>query len=780
MNLNSWSPLEEAFFPKSNFNDQNVKLPYLTVDNFPDLGLLTSLRFLEWVIQNPNGVISLPTGKTPEYFIKWTHYLLKNWKSPKVSSLLEKYNFKTNQKPNLSNLKFVQIDEFYPLDPIQKNSFYDYVKHFYIDGFKLSLEKSLLINSREIDLYNKEPWEQVFPESKIDLSLRYRNPISLHEEKQQESIYLIDQWCNEYEEKIRSLGGIGFFLGGIGPDGHIAFNVRGSDHNSTTRLMETNFETQAAAATDLGGIEISKNRLVITIGLGTITYNENATAIIIAAGEAKSAMIQKSLESAPTIKFPATCLQKLNNSRFYLTVGATKKLTNYKKVYWENKDWNLKKSQRALLHLAKEKNIFGKKISLNELREDSICKNIPNLSENTVSEIIDSIDAKVKKGIKQEKDQVYYHTGPHHDDIMLGMMPHIIHLIREPTNKHIFTNMTSGFTSVTNSFIRKIIKNTLDLFHSDKIQMINYDNFFTDGYKYRWDKDVYHYLDKIANNDIQGQNRGLSHRVVRALVEVYGVESKKQLEKRLKTILEELENSYDGQKNSPKIQKLKGMVREYEEELVWANYGVRVQDVNHLRLGFYQGEIFTEQPEDLRDVAPVLEQLKKINPTVISLALDPEGSGPDTHYKVLQTIAEAVRQWSKIKDLSNLRIWGYRNVWYKFDLAEADIIVPVTLNSLSIMNSTFMNCYLSQKEASFPSYDFDGPFSELSQKIWVNQHRDLQLMLGRDYWYRNESPHLRAVHGAVYLKEMNVSSFLSIARNLADAVEGSALFKDSI
>lgn len=780
MNLNSWSPLEEAFFPKSNFNDQNVKLPYLTVDNFPDLGLLTSLRFLEWVIQNPNGVISLPTGKTPEYFIKWTHYLLKNWKSPKVSSLLEKYNFKTNQKPNLSNLKFVQIDEFYPLDPIQKNSFYDYVKHFYIDGFKLLLEKSLLINSREIDLYNKEPWEQVFPESKIDLSLRYRNPISLHEEKQQESIYLIDQWCNEYEEKIRSLGGIGFFLGGIGPDGHIAFNVRGSDHNSTTRLMETNFETQAAAATDLGGIEISKNRLVITIGLGTITYNENATAIIIAAGEAKSAMIQKSLESAPTIKFPATCLQKLNNSRFYLTVGATKKLTNYKNVYWENKDWNLKKSQRALLHLAKEKNTFGKKISLNELREDSICKNIPNLSENTVSEIIDSIDAKVKKGIEQEKDQVYYHTGPHHDDIMLGMMPHIIHLIREPTNKHIFTNMTSGFTSVTNSFIRKIIKKTLDLFHSDKIQMINYDNFFTDGYKYRWDKDVYHYLDKIANNDIQGQNRGLSHRVVRALVEVYGVESKKQLEKRLKTILEELDNSYDGQKNSPKIQKLKGMVREYEEELVWANYGVRVQDVNHLRLGFYQGEIFTEQPEDLRDVAPVLEQLKKINPTVISLALDPEGSGPDTHYKVLQTIAEAVRQWSKIKDLSNLRIWGYRNVWYKFDLAEADIIVPVTLNSLSIMNSTFMNCYLSQKEASFPSYDFDGPFSELSQKIWVNQHRDLQLMLGRDYWYRNESPHLRAVHGAVYLKEMNVSSFLSIARNLADAVEGSALFKDSI
>jgi glucosamine-6-phosphate deaminase len=777
MNPINWSPLEEAFFKENQFNDTNTKIPYLTVENFPDLGLLTSLRFLEWVIQNPEGVASLPTGKTPEYFIKWTHYLLKNWEKPKVQSILEKYNLTNQDKPNLSGLRFVQIDEFYPLDPLQKNSFYDYVKHFYLDGFSMSFEKSLLINSREISLYNKEKWENIFPDSKIDLSLRYRNPISSLEKKQQESVYLIDQWCNEYEEKIRSIGGIGFFLGGIGPDGHIAFNVRGSDHNSTTRLMETNFETQAAAATDLGGIEISKNRLVITIGLGTITYNKNVTAIIIAAGEAKASMIKKSLESDSSIKYPATSLQKLSNSRFYLTTGATKKLTSFNSAYWNSESWDSKKSQKALLHLAKEKNIYGKKLILKDLEEDAICKKIPNLSDTTVDEIINSIHLKVKKGIKQEKNQVYYHTGPHHDDIMLGMLPHIIHLIREPSNQHIFTNMTSGFTSVTNSFIRKIIVNTSALIKNDRIQMIDYDDFFTDGYKKRWDKDVYHYLDKIANNDKEGQNRGLSHRVVRALVEVYNVKNKDQLNDQLNQIIHELDDSYDGQKNSSKIQKLKGMVREYEEELVWANYGVRVKDVHHLRLGFYQGEIFTEQPENDRDVIPVLEQLKSLNPTVISLALDPEGSGPDTHYKVLQTIAEAVRQWSKVKDLSNLRIWGYRNVWYKFDLAEADIIVPVTLNSLSIMNSTFMNCYLSQKDASFPSYEHDGPFSELSQKIWVNQHRDLQLMLGRDYWYRNENPHLRAVHGAVYLKEMDVLSFLKIARNLADAVEGSALFK---
>ena len=43
--------------------------------------------FLEWVSENPKGVISLPTGKTPEYFIKFTRYLLENWNTGKGKEL---------------------------------------------------------------------------------------------------------------------------------------------------------------------------------------------------------------------------------------------------------------------------------------------------------------------------------------------------------------------------------------------------------------------------------------------------------------------------------------------------------------------------------------------------------------------------------------------------------------------------------------------------------------------------------------------------------------------
>ncbi len=165
------------------------------------------------------------------------------------------------------------MDEFYPINPEHHNSFHDYVVNFYIKGFNLDRKKALLFNANKIPLADGRHYSEVFPESRIDLSLRNREPLSELERLQQASIFSIDNWCMSFENRIRELGGIGFLLGGMGPDGHIAFNTRGSDHNSTTRLTATNFETQAAAAGDLGGIEVSRSRLVITIGLGTITYN---------------------------------------------------------------------------------------------------------------------------------------------------------------------------------------------------------------------------------------------------------------------------------------------------------------------------------------------------------------------------------------------------------------------------------------------------------------------------------------------------------------------------
>ncbi|NIT57297.1 MAG: hypothetical protein GWN00_14000, partial [Aliifodinibius sp.] len=61
-----------------------------------------------------------------------------------------------------------------------------------------------------------------------------------------------------------------------------------------------------------------------------------------------------------------------------------------------------------------------------------------------------------------------------------------------------------------------------------------------------------------------------------------------------------------------------------------------------------------------RDVLPVFETVRKVNPDIISVALDPEASGPDTHYKVLQIVTEAIRMFEKESGRTDLEILGYR------------------------------------------------------------------------------------------------------------------------
>jgi len=100
------------------------KIGVIVVDNFPALGKLAALRFIEWVQQNAGGAVALPTGKTPEHFIKWVKYFLRHWDEPKARQELETGGIDPAIKPDTKSLHFVQIDEFYPIHPQQQNSFY--------------------------------------------------------------------------------------------------------------------------------------------------------------------------------------------------------------------------------------------------------------------------------------------------------------------------------------------------------------------------------------------------------------------------------------------------------------------------------------------------------------------------------------------------------------------------------------------------------------------------------------------------------------------------------
>ena len=375
------------------------KIGVLVVNSFPALGTLTALRFLEWVQENPEGVVSLPTGKTPEYFIKEVDRFLNSWGKKEVRRELKEGGVDPDKRCNLRGLHFVQIDEFYPINPLHHNSFYYYVNKFYLRGFGLDPQKALLINCGEIGLPEGETQEDVWPEGEVDLGLRYRTGSTQLEKMQKRVIENIDQWCSEYERRIRELGGIGFFLGGIGPDGHIGFNIRGSDLYSTTRLTSVNYETQAAAAADLGGIEVAKKRLVITIGLSTITYNPHCLAIIIAAGEARAGITARSIRSERHVLYPASALRKLSDSRFYLTRGAARLLNSRQYTILSRAETiSREQIEKAVIDLALQKRKKITALRAEDFRSSSITELVLQNSRETA----ETISGKVSESLKEK------------------------------------------------------------------------------------------------------------------------------------------------------------------------------------------------------------------------------------------------------------------------------------------------------------------------------------------------------------------------------------------
>lgn len=76
--------------------------------------------------------------------------------------------------------------------------------------------------------------------------------------------------CELYEKEIERVGGIDLFLGGIGPDGHIAFNEPGSSLSSRTRVKTLTFDTVVANSRFFEDDIDKVPRMALTVGVGTV------------------------------------------------------------------------------------------------------------------------------------------------------------------------------------------------------------------------------------------------------------------------------------------------------------------------------------------------------------------------------------------------------------------------------------------------------------------------------------------------------------------------------
>lgn len=113
--------------------------------------------------------------------------------------------------------------------------------------------------------------------------------------------------CHNYERKITAAGGIELFLGGIGPDGHIAFNEPGSSLSSRTRVKTLAYDTIVANARFFDG-DISKvPKRALTIGVGTVM--DSREVLIIATGINKSMALHEAVEGGVNHMWTVSAIQ---------------------------------------------------------------------------------------------------------------------------------------------------------------------------------------------------------------------------------------------------------------------------------------------------------------------------------------------------------------------------------------------------------------------------------------------------------------------------------------
>ncbi|WP_068268286.1 glucosamine-6-phosphate deaminase [Caviibacter abscessus] len=117
----------------------------------------------------------------------------------------------------------------------------------------------------------------------------------------------LEKECQRYEEKIKNYGGIHFFLGGVGEDGHIAFNEPGSSLASRTRDKELTQDTIIVNSRFFDGDINKVPKLALTVGVGTIMDSDEV--MIMANGYKKAVAVRHAIEMGINHMWTVSMLQ---------------------------------------------------------------------------------------------------------------------------------------------------------------------------------------------------------------------------------------------------------------------------------------------------------------------------------------------------------------------------------------------------------------------------------------------------------------------------------------
>lgn len=194
-------------------------------------------------------VLGLPTGSTPIPVYK---HLIEFYKAGKVSF---KY------------VKTFNMDEYVGLPPEHDQSYHYFMHDNLFNHVDIQPENINLLNGMAQD-YEAE--------------------------------------CASYEQRIKDAGGIDLFFGGVGIDGHIAFNEPGSSLQSRTRIKTLTTETRIANSRFFGNLD-AVPKYALTVGVATLLSARQL--MIMATGPSKAQAVKHAVEGELTHQWTCTALQ---------------------------------------------------------------------------------------------------------------------------------------------------------------------------------------------------------------------------------------------------------------------------------------------------------------------------------------------------------------------------------------------------------------------------------------------------------------------------------------
>ncbi|WP_276168796.1 glucosamine-6-phosphate deaminase [Zobellia alginiliquefaciens] len=445
----------------------------------------------------------------------------------------------------------------------------------------------------------------------------------------------IAEYCNSYESKIEELGGIDLQILGIGGNGHIGFNESGSLQNSKTRLVALDHSTRIAASKDFKGLK-NTPRTAITLGVSKIM--EAKRVILLAWGEAKSAIVRKAVEEEFTNQVPASFLQEHNAVDFVVDKEAASQLTRLKKPWLvEEVEWTNKLISKAVLGLALELKkpilMLTDADYIENGMSDLLAEKGPaydinirifNKLQNTITGWPggkpNADDSKRPERSEPAKKRVLIFS-PHPDDDIISMGGTFKRLREQGHEVHV-AYQTSGNIAVADDEAIRFAKFITDFNEAFNIS--------SDGAKEIYDKS----RQFIKNKEVGG-------------IDI------------------------------PELRKIKGIIRRGEARATSHFVGLPDAQIHFMNLPFYETGAIEKNPLGEDDIALTIDLIEKIKPHQIYAAgdlADPHG----THKVCLDAVFAALKSIKHKDFMQDCWLWLYRGAWQEWGIDEIDMAVPMS------------------------------------------------------------------------------------------------------